>query len=353
MIQAARSIVLLVPGSLQTRTGGYEYDRRIVRGLRQRGWTVEVCELDSSFPQPTASARAEAVATLASISSGTILLADGLAFGALADEAAREARRLRFVALVHHPLATETGLSDDAVRELASSERRALASARLVVVTSPATARGLGPYGVEPARLVIVEPGTDPAPLARGTEDGPVHLLCVASLTPRKGHEVLFRALARLDARQWRLACVGSLDRDRAAAEHVIAQAREAGITDRVSFSGELEGEPLAAAYDGADVFVLATWHEGYGMAVAEALARGLPVVSTAVGAIGDLVGTTAGILVSPGDVDALADALGRVIEDKSLRSRLAAGARHNRQHLQTWDGAVEKIAKALERIAE
>ncbi len=343
--------MLVVPGSLQARTGGYEYDRRIVAGLRERGWAVDVRELDASFPRPSAAARAEAAAVLASIPAGAIVLADGLAFGALADEAGREASRLRFVALVHHPLATETGLADDAIRELASSERRALTVARLVIVTSPATARALGVYGVASDRVAVVEPGTDPASLARGSSGGLIHLLCVASLTPRKGHDVLIRALASIETRPWHLLCVGSLERNRDAAERVVDQAQRAGLSERITFLGELEGEPLDAAYDGADVFVLATWHEGYGMAVAEALARGLPVVSTAVGAIGDLVGLDAGILVSPGDVRGLADALRRVCEDRSLRETLAAGARRVRRRLDTWDRALEKAAAALGRI--
>ncbi len=149
------------------------------------------------------------------------MLVDGLALGALPDEAEREASRLTIVALVHHPLAAETGIDRALAAALEVSERRALAAVRSVVVTSHATAARLAGYGVTADRIAVVEPGTDPAPLARGSvaasvgrAPAPVALLCVATLTPRKGYELLVRALATIPERHWRLTCAGSLDRD-------------------------------------------------------------------------------------------------------------------------------------------
>ena len=126
---------------------------------------------------------------------------------------------------------------------------------------------------------------------------------------------------------------------------------RADGLEDRVSFAGELDAAALAALYDTADLFVHATLHETYGMVVAEALARGLPVVSTATGAIPDLVGADAGLLVRPGDPDALTDALSTVLGDDDPRERLAAGARRVRDRLPTWDDAAAKMAAALARL--
>ncbi len=346
------SLTLIVPGRLDTLTGGYEYDRRMVTGLGDLGWTVTVHELDVSFPRPTAAALEQAASVLAHIADGSVVLIDGLAFGAMPVEAEREAKRLRLVAIVHHPLAEETGVDPRVAAELAVSERRALAVVRRVIVTSRATATMLGKYGVEPDRISVIEPGTDPAPLARGSHSPTVHLLSVATLVPRKGHEILMVALGTLGDLDWRLTCVGSLERDTATVERVQAQLVASGISDRVRLAGEAGGSALSAHYDSADVFVLPTFYEGFGMAVANAVARGLPVVSTATGAISELVGLDAGLLVPPGDPRALADALRRVIRDPDLRGRLAKGAERVRVRLSTWEDQARKLADVLAELA-
>jgi glycosyltransferase involved in cell wall biosynthesis len=362
-------LTFVIPGDLGTRTGGYGYDRRIIAGLRALGRTVDVVRLDDSFPFPTPAARDYADRAFAAIPDGRTVLVDGLALGALPEEVARHAARLTIVALVHHPLAAETGLETWAAEALEESERHALASVHSVVVTSRATAAALARYGVAPDRVAVVEPGTDAAPLAhsaggnrqairspraatrdpRSRAGEPLSLLCVAMLTPRKGHEVLLRALASITARNWRLTCAGSLDRDAPTAARVRALLVDLALEDRVALVGDMDAERLAVEYDRADLFVLPTWHEGYGMAVAEALARGVPVISTATGAIPELVGARAGIVVPPGDQAALAEALSHVLGDASLRQRLAEGARMVRDRLPTWDAAAAAMARALD----
>jgi glycosyltransferase involved in cell wall biosynthesis len=285
------------------------------------------------------------------------VVVDGLAFGALPDEAAAERSRLALVALVHHPLALETGLDAGQAAALDASERRALTAARQVVVTSRGTAATLARYDVAPGRITVVEPGTDPAPIARNyasrhpqstVHNAVVSLLTVATLTPRKGYELLLDALAATPCDNWRLRCAGRADRDAATAAQVRARLANRRLVDRVTLVGDMDASQLAVEYDRADVFVLATLYEGYGMVVAEALARGLPVVSTATGAIPDLVGADAGIVVAPGDVAAFAGALGKVIADAGFRARLAEGARRVRERLPTWHDAVAQMARVL-----
>jgi glycosyltransferase involved in cell wall biosynthesis len=370
-LNAQPALYVVVPGDPETRTGGYGYDRRIISGLRGRGWVVEVVGLSDDFPAPSAAARAHAAEVFALIPDGSVVLADGLALGALPEEAERERDRLTIVALVHHPLADETGINPDVAAALAVSERRALAAAHAVVVTSSATAARLADFGVSAERISVVEPGTDPAPLARGSS-GIVHepsaisqqpsdvaLLCVATLTPRKGYEMLIEALAVIPYQHWRLTCAGSLDRDASTVARVRARLRSSGLEERVRLAGDLDTAALAEEYDRADVFVLPTFYEGYGMAVAEALARGLPIVSTATGAIEQLVlgvrrdpDAAAGIVVPPGDQAAFTAALSRAIGDPVLRASLAANARIVRDRLTTWDVAAAAMERALERAA-
>lgn len=338
-------IFFVVPGRLDTRTGGYIYDRHVVDGLRERGWTVDVHELDDSFPMPTEAARAAAAATLAHLPDDSLVIIDGLALGVLPQEAAHEARRLRMIGFVHLPLADETGITDEHARALLASERAALAAVRHIVVPSTGTRDRLRDhYGIGANRVTVVEPGTDPAPAAHGSDGAPVHLLCVATLTPRKGHETLFRALAAVPDTNWVLTCAGSEDRDRANAARLRALTRELGIDDRVRFLGSVDQDTLFRYYDGADAFVLPTVREGFCMAICEALARGLPVISTPGCGLQELIADDAGILVEPADVPALATALRTVVGDAAMRKRLAAGARRVRGRLPDWPLTIRRF---------
>lgn len=348
-----RRLAFLMPGDPASLTGGYAYDRAMVAGLRERGWTVEQPQLPDGFPWPGEAALAAAARCVGEIPDGTLVVADGLAFGALPALAEAHAGRLRWVALVHHPLALETGLSDMQAAQLFDSERRALASARRVIVPSAATARALAPYGVPPERLHVIAPGTDPAPLAAGSGGDGLALLCVATVSARKGHALLIDALAGLADRRWTLHCAGSLERDPATAAALRRQIDTLGLAGRVRLHGELPDAALQALMQRADVAVLATFFEGYGMALAEALARGLPVVATAVGALPATVPAGAGMLVPPGDVPALREALRRVIDEPGWRAQLAAGARAARAALPTWPQAVAAFEAALATPAD
>ncbi len=343
-----RSVVFVVPGPISTRTGGSIYDRRMAEGLCRRGWEVDVRELDGTFPFPTGAAQRNAGEVLAGIRHRAIVVVDGLVLGAIPDVIEREASRLRIVALVHLPLAADVSLNRDTGARLEADERRALGGAGLVVVTGRATLPMLARYELPPHRVVVVEPGTDRAPLAHGSGGPSLQLLCVATLGPGKGHENLLRALADVRYHSWHLTCAGSVTRHRATVDGVRATARRLGLEDRVTMVGELDPVSLADSYERADVFVLATLQETYGMAVAEALARGLPVVGTTTGAIADLVGGEAGLLVPPGNVRALSDALTRMLADAKLRARLAEGARRVRDRLPSWEQAEGKMDAAL-----
>jgi glycosyltransferase involved in cell wall biosynthesis len=346
-----RETWFVVPGELDTRTGGYGYDREIIAGLRSRGWTVHVEILPGTYPSPSDRDRRGAARVLARIPDGALAIVDGLAFGALPEEAAREQQRLRLVALVHHPLALETGLPAIDADRLRASELRALASARAVIVTSRRTVAAVEELATPRDRISVVEPGTRPAPAVAGTTRGPVELLCVASIVPRKGHDTLLAALEPLGDLDWRLACVGSAERDPRWGAAMRARASQGTLAGRVLFVGELEGKALDTAYHRADLFVLATRYEGYGMVVAEALARGIPVVSTPTGAIADLVTPGLGVLVQADDAPALSAVLRRLVASRSAIRALKAGALSARSSLRSWAAAVADMENVLEHL--
>jgi glycosyltransferase involved in cell wall biosynthesis len=342
------ALTFVVAGRLDARTGGSVYNRRMAESLAQQGWSVDVHELDDSFPFPTADALHHASAAMAVIAPGRLVLVDGLAFGAMPDVIAQASGRLRFAALVHLPLAAAVGLAPADAAALAQSERRSLAHAARVIVTGTDTQALMADCGLVHGDVIVVEPGTDPAPLAAGSGSADVHLLSVATLNPGKGHHVLVDALAALEHRRWRLMCVGSLTRHPETVDAVRRAIAGHGLDVHVSLAGELNAADIDACYHRADVMVLASLRETYGMAVAEALARGLPVVATATGAIPSLVGGEAGLVVPSGDERALAAALSRIIDDRAFRARCAAGARRARERLPDWDAAAGQLGTAL-----
>jgi glycosyltransferase involved in cell wall biosynthesis len=351
-LSAGRRLVLAYPGDLETRTGGYAYDRRLALELEARGWRVERLSLPKGFPFPTGAELAATAAAFSALPAGATVLVDGLALGAMPEIAAEASTRLDLVALVHHPLCLETGLGAEGLAALAASERAALARARAVLVTSPSTAASARDLlGIPAGRITVAVPGTDPAPAARGS--GGRRLVCVGTVIPRKGHLVLVEALAGLADLDWELLCAGSTERDPATAAAVRARIDALGLRDRVRLLGELDPDELADLYDRADLCVSASSHEGYGMALAEALARGLPVVAAAGGAVADTVPPAAGLLVPTGDAGALRSALRRFLSEPALAARLRAGALAARRHLPSWADTAARVERALTAAAE
>ncbi len=342
---------MLVAGDPDQMTGGYRYDARIASELRTRGCPVEVVGLAGRFPQADAQAARALDDALSGSPDGTLAVVDGLVLGGLPTVVAAYAARLRLVALIHHPLADEYGIAPALAERFRASERQALGCVHHVVVTSRWTARHLNAdYGVPAGRLSTVEPGVDrPPPMAR-TPNAVPQLLCVATLVPRKGQLLLVRALARLAGLPWQASFIGDDERDRAYAAEVAAAVARCALGGRIALRGRVPQAALEAAYRSADLFVLPSYGEGYGMVIAEALCRGLPIVTTDAGALAETLPAGAGIAVAAGDDAALAAVLHRALTDASLRERLAAGARRAGAALPTWEAAGARFLAALQR---
>jgi glycosyltransferase involved in cell wall biosynthesis len=340
-----------VPGDIQAVTGGYAYDRRIIAELKRLGWAVELVSLGDGFPRPSAEQKAFAEARLRATAPDRPLVIDGLAFGALPEAAVALHRTHPVVALVHHPLGLETGLTADESDVLLATERTALASTRHIVTTSPWTADVLTErFGVTRKQLTVILPGTDRAPFAVGNNMPPC-LLSVGAIGVRKSFDLLVEALAPLADRPWRLVIAGDRTRDPAATAQLAALIARHRLGERVDVPGTVSPDQLEALYAGADLFVLASRFEGYGMAFAEALAHGLPVIGTTGGATPSTVPASAGRLVGPGDVAALTDALRELVDDDDLRRTLAAGAREAAARLPSWADAGAAFSGLLARL--
>jgi glycosyltransferase involved in cell wall biosynthesis len=329
-------------------TGGNVYDRRVCRGLADAGWAVHTHAVAGPWPHPDADALAALAGAVRRIPDGGVVLLDGLVASPAPEVLVPETGRLRLVALVHMPLGHATPDADVRRRE-----RAVLSAAASVVVTSEWSRRTLIElYALRADRVRVAQPGADPAALARGSASAGA-LLSVGAVTPGKGHDVLLDALASIAALSWRWLCVGSLERDPVFAELLRRRAQAGGLGRRVRFPGPRGGAALARSYGAADLLVLASRAETYGMVVTEALARGVPVVAADVGGVPEALGHGAegarpGLLVPPGDPKALAAALRAWLLDAALRQRLRRAARERRTSLPAWSATTSAVEDVL-----
>jgi glycosyltransferase involved in cell wall biosynthesis len=335
------------PGPVNRMSGGTRYDLHVMDELQRAGWDIAIHELAGLFPVADRVAAA-AAAVIEDFPDGDTVVFDGLALPAFDGALARHAERLVPLTVVHHPTADETGLIEAESARLFDVETRLFAVLRRIVVPSPAMVRRLADFGVAADRVAVAEPGIEPAMRAPGSGGGAAALLCVATLTPRKGHVALLEALSDCADLDWTLVCAGPTDSDPPTTAAVEAAIRRLGLSDRVRLVGPQIGADLDACYATADVFVLASRYEGYGMVFAEAMARGLPVVASGAGAVRDTVPDAAGLVVPAGDHAALAAALRRMIADPEFRKARANGAWSAGQALPRWSDTAARFAAAV-----
>jgi glycosyltransferase involved in cell wall biosynthesis len=333
------SVFFLVPDAIDDAervSGGNVYDQRIRDGLRADGWDVRMILVAEDEPRQTAD-------VLSQLPDGTLLLVDGLLATQHADALAAEGARLRLVVLAHMIAA-----------DLADSERRAYGVARRVIATSNWTRGELIAQGVaDPARITVAHPGTDPAAATTASASGE-RLLCVGTVAPHKGHDLLVRTLADCsDVPGWTCTIVGSLQAAPDFVTALRAAIESAGLADRIEFTGVLTGRPLEDAYGRADLVIALSRSESYGMAVAEALARGIPVLTSGVGGIPEAIAQDAAAMTVPlDDPWALDVVLHRWWASPALRQERKAAALKARDAARPWSTTTAIVASTLAEVA-
>ena len=342
----ARRLTLVVPSGLEAPTGGNRYDAALARALEGLGVAVDRRSAAGRWPLGTAADRERLAGLLAGPDP---VLADGLVACAAPDVVAGAvAAGTPVHVLVHLPLALETGYAPERRATLDALERAALDAATGVVATSRWAAAHLRRHhGL--AAVAVATPGTDAAPPAAGST--PPRLLQLASVVPRKDQLGVVAALAPVRDLAWTAELAGALDLDPA----YVARVRDAigthGLGDRVRLTGPLAGAGLAAAWDAADLVLLPSHAETWGMAVTEGLARGVPAVvgrgtgaEEALGRTAD--GVVPGAVVPPGDPAALAAAVRDLLGPGRERALTAAKAR--RDTLGSWRDTARDVLAAI-----
>jgi glycosyltransferase involved in cell wall biosynthesis len=351
------AVHFVVPDSVEDPgrpSGGNTYDQRVRRGLASLGWSVHAHPVPGAWPVPDQPALDALAHVLQRIRDDSVVLLDGLLASAAPEVLVPEAGRLREVILVHMPLGH---LLDDGARDARTREAAVLSAAAAVVTTSEWTrSRLLKLYPLPADRVHVAEPGAEAAKLATGTADGGA-LLCVAAVTFNKGHDALLDALETLSEESWRCVCIGSLDREADFARRLRRRALNGVLDGRVDFPGPKTGAELDRSYAAADLLVLPSRAETYGMVLTEALARGVPVLAAEVGGVAEAVGYGAdgvrpGLLVPPADPAALAGALRSWLRDPELRSRLRRAACERRQTLAGWASTASALESVLAAVS-
>eukprot|EP01037_Dinobryon_pediforme_P002456 gene2456-2494_t len=334
-----------IPGDINIRNGGYGYNRQILSRMPDNDIAMQHVELPASLPLGTSADMRLAIGQLAKVPADQPVLIDSLGFSCLPRDMIAGVKA-PIIALVHHPLARESGLNAEQVAHLQKTETEALALAQAIVVSSPYTARTLmQDFGVSGTKITVAEPGTATATRATGSGSETVHLLAVGSLIPRKGYDVLLDALAAVSALNWQLTIAGSPTLDCAHAAHLQNRIAQEGLSGRIRLLGDMAAAELDQIYAQADVFVMPSLFEGYGMALTEAMIRGLPVLCTTGGASNETVPDGVGIKVPPHEVEPFADGLRALIAHPALRRNLAEMSWAHGQTLPSWDDSAAKIA--------
>jgi glycosyltransferase involved in cell wall biosynthesis len=322
---------IVVPPDVESVTGGNVYDLALARALEAAGHQVDVVSC----------ARSGLVVLLRRSGPETTLV-DGLLACSEPDAIAGAAVGV----LVHMPLAWEAGSTPGRAGEVDEREGRALRAASVVIATSHWSAGYLRRrHGIR--QVAVAAPGVEAAPIATGSD--PPLLVHVAALSPTKDQLNVVAALRKLAHRAWRARLVGANDRYPGYAESVVDAVSTAGLSKRIEIPGVLKRDN---AWDGADLALLPSRAESFGLAVTEALARGVPAVVTEGGAA-EALGLTSdgrrpGIVVPPGDEAALARALGRWLDDRDCRDELRSRAIERRLTLDGWDETARIVQRAL-----
>ncbi len=356
---AVRTVHFVVPADIDDParpSGGNVYDRKVIDRLTTCGWDIHEHAIAGSWPRPDEAAERELARTLTRIPDDSVVVIDGLIAATAATCMVPATARLRVVVLMHLPLGHQPpGHEVPLARE---REHAVLAAVSATIATSEWTRHLLSTTyaDLDPRRIHVAAPGVEPAAEAVGSHDGG-RLLCVAAITRHKGPDLLLDALSTLTDLPWHCTCVGVLDREPDFAAELRYRAEHDGLAERITFTGPIVGADLDRHYAAADLLVLPSRGETYGMVLTEALAHGVPVVASTVGGVPDTIGHVdggrrPGLLVPPDDAPALAAAIGRWLTDEELRAALRGTAALRRATLHSWSSTADRVADVISAVA-
>jgi len=342
-------IAFIIPGDINLPTGGYRYDKEIINAWKNSGVEVELINFVGNYPFPSEKEQQTAIDSIKNFPKADIAVIDGLLGGASPDFIKLLAQHIPVTALIHHPLCLENGLDEGTAKKLEASEKQGLEFVKNIITTSPATAKTVSElFQFKTDQIHTVLPGVTRGEFAKGSVNSTVNLLCVGSVIKRKGHRFLLEALSQIKHLDWQLDCYGSTEFDKNLFAELNEMLKTNKLSEKIKFHGAVSDAELEAAYLSADIFVLPSLYEGYGMVYAEAIVRGLPVIATNAGAIPQTVPKTCGILIEPENSKMLKQAIEQLISDSELRDQYRNATIREEPNFPTWQKSAHQFAAIL-----
>jgi glycosyltransferase involved in cell wall biosynthesis len=342
------TVTFFVPGSLPPTTGAIVFDTMLAEQLRRLGHDVTLVPVAGAHPMPDAAARASAAELWRAhqpLSPADTVVIDGFCLYAF-DGLEQHLGAAGAIGMVHHPMSLEPQLPQAERDAFMAIEQRILPRLARIVVPSEAIRTSVtAALALPPAMVAVVTPGIPDVARSAGSGGRRCHLLAIGSLIPRKGHETVLRALAGLADLDWTLTICGDSDIDPGHAAELGALVGTVGLADRVVFAGACSRARLEALWQAADIFVSGSCFEGYGMAVAEAVRRGLPLAITNGAAATEVIPMDGSVIVEPGDHVQLSKALRRLIFSAPLRQDLAEASWQAGRAFPTWADQAKRFA--------
>ena len=346
-------VLFIIPGDINLPTGGYRYDREIISAWQLSGINVELISIQGDYPFPNPEELKLALETVRKLPHANVAVVDGLLGGSAPEFIQKLSEKMPVAALIHHPLCLENGLNEKTANSLEDSEKQGLKFTSRIITTSPTTRKTVAElFKLHENQIHTVLPGVERGTQSTGSQSACLNLLCVGSVIERKGHKHLLLALEMIKHLDWQLDCIGSTAFDETLFSELQALCKQNELDAKVRFHGDVSEDVLNSFYKRADLFVLPSLFEGYGMAYAEAIVRGIPVIGTTAGAIPETVPSTCGVLVEPSNVNALAKALESLICDDVLRTQYRNGTLAAEPDFPTWQSSAKQFAEILKEIA-
>jgi glycosyltransferase involved in cell wall biosynthesis len=334
----------LIPGDINTLTGGYVYDKIIINGLRNLGYGITVHQLGGDFPFPSAENLEHCKRILDSIPNRELVFIDSLAFGPMHMLLKDYQGKNPILPIIHLPLSQNPNYNEESKKLLAEQERRAFDYANSVVAVSWFTKQLIVGYGVNPDNVWVITPGVFRVPRKTEYPGLPENILCVGSFLPGKGQLVLVHALADMQQYAWSLSMYGIPEFDTDYVQSIKKTIDEAGLAKRVLMHKQVSGDELNAAYLRTDLFILPSLFENFSMALNDALIHGIPVITTTAGGIPFSVPKSMGLFISPGSQGELKQAIKELLTNSSLYKHLYRSASQYYKTANTWENSIHRF---------
>lgn len=336
----------LIPGDINTLTGGYIYNKRMVNGLLNKGHQVEVHSLMNDFPFPSPESKKKCAETLFAIPKGDFIIIDSIVFGAIPDLLKKIKRFHPIIALIHLPLSMGTGYSADQRSRLLILENEAFEYADLIIVTSAFTRNLLIEMGINPSRLVTIIPGAEALLHKQKYCPIPRKFITVSNYTPNKGYLLLINALSELKHLKWTLDCYGNPEFDPEYFKELSDLITHNNLTEKIFLHTAVSGKELSEAYVNSDLLIHPSEFETYGMVLTEALSHGIPVVASLCGAISQTLQSSMGVFFEVNDQISLQNTIKIVLQDETRYQKLCNEAASYKPQL--WEKSISEFEKSI-----